>query len=320
MKILVTGGAGYIGSVIVKELLNSNHEVIVIDDLSKGHRAAVHPKAIFIQTGLKNLKDLDETFKQFRFDAVIHMAANSLVGESVQNPGKYFRNNVVNGINLLNIMLKNNCKKIVFSSSAAVYGEPKNVPIKEKDETRPTNPYGESKLMFEKVMKWYSKAYRLDYTSLRYFNAAGCDEHYGEDHSPETHLIPIIMQTALGQNKEIQVYGTDYPTKDGTCIRDYIHVSDLAKAHILALKKNGTYNLGCSAGYSVKEIIDSARKITGKDIPVKESQRRSGDPAVLVADSEKIKQDLGWKAEYKLRDIIKSAWLWHKKNPKGYEK
>lgn len=319
MKILVTGGAGYIGSVIVKKLID-NHEVVVLDDLSKGHKEAVHPKAVFIQSGLNNLKDLDETFKQFKFDAVIHMVAHSLVGESVKDPGKYFRNNVVNGMNLLNVMLKNGCKKIVFSSSAAVYGEPKRVPIKEDDETKPTNSYGESKLMFERIMEWYSKAYGLNYASLRYFNAAGCDEEYGEHHDPETHLIPIIMQAALGQRKELEIYGTDYPTKDGTCIRDYIHVLDLADAHILALEKNGIYNLGSEKGYSVKEIIETARKITEKEIPTKEIARRAGDPAVLVASSEKIKKELGWKTEYELKDIIKSAWLWHKKNPKGYEK
>lgn len=320
MKILVTGGAGYIGSVIVKRLVDNNHKVVVLDDLSKGHREAVHPKAVFIQAGLNNLKDLDETFKQFKFDAVIHMAAFSLVGESVQEPKEYFRNNVVNGINLLNTMLKNDCKKIVFSSSAAVYGEPKNTPIKEGDETKPTNPYGESKLMFEKIMEWYSKAYGLGYASLRYFNAAGCDEEYGEHHEPETHLIPIIMQAALGQRKEIEIYGTDYQTKDGTCIRDYIHVLDLADAHILALDKNGIYNLGSEKGCSVKEIIEMVRKITGKEVPTKKVSRRAGDPAVLVASSEKIRKELGWKAKYELKDIIKSAWLWHKKHPKGYRK
>jgi len=320
MKILVTGGAGYIGSVIVKKLIENEHEVVVLDNLSKGHKDAVHPKAIFIQSGLHNVKDLDETFKEFKFDAVIHMAANSLVGESVEKPKKYFRNNVVNGINLLNVMLKNDCKKIVFSSSAAVYGEPKKVPIKEGDETNPTNPYGESKLMFEKIMDWYSKAYGLNYTSLRYFNAAGCDEEYGEDHDPETHLIPLIIKTALGQRKEIEIYGTDYPTEDGTCIRDYIHVSDLADAHILALDKNGIYNLGSNKGYSVKQIIDTVKEITKKDIFVKEVEKRPGDPAVLVADSEKIKKELGWKAKYELKGIIKSAWIWHKKNPNGYKK
>ncbi|MBL7100360.1 MAG: UDP-glucose 4-epimerase GalE [Nanoarchaeota archaeon] len=318
MKILVTGGAGYIGSVIVKKLFNNKHEVIVLDDLSQGHAEAVHPKAVFVQLNLNNLKDLDETFKQFKFDAVIHMAAHSLVGESVEQPKKYFRNNVINGINLLNIMLKNNCKKIVFSSSAAVYGEPKRNPIKEEDETKPINPYGESKLMFEKIMAWYSKAYGLNYTSLRYFNAAGCDTDYGEHHDPETHLIPIVIKTALGQKKEIQVYGTDYPTEDGTCIRDYIHVSDLAEAHILALNKNGIYNMGENE-CSVKKIIEIARKITGEEIPVKEVDRRPGDPAVLIASSEKIKKEFGWEAKHDIKDIIKSAWQWHKKNPEGYK-
>lgn len=320
MKILVTGGAGYIGSVIVKKLVNEDHEVVVFDNLCKGYREAVHPKAVFIQSGLNNLKDLDETFKQFRFDAVVHMAAFIEAGESVQNPGKYFRNNVINGINLLNVMLKNDCKKIIFSSSAAVYGTPKKIPVKEDAETKPTNPYGESKLIIEKVLEWYNKAYSLDYTSLRYFNAAGADEDFGEAHVPETHLIPIVLQVALGQREELHIYGTDYPTKDGTCIRDYIHVSDLAKAHILALQKKGIYNLGCEKGYSVREIVDVAREITKKEIPVKESARRPGDPIALVASSEKIKKELGWKPEYELKDIIKSAWLWHKKHPNGYKK
>lgn len=319
MKILVTGGAGYIGSIIVKKLIEEGQEVVVLDDLSKGHLEAVHPKSTFIKISLNNLKDLDETFKRFKFDAVIHMAAFSLVGESVQYPESYFRNNVVNGINLLNVMLKNDCKKIVFSSTAAVYGEPKKVPVSEEAETNPTNPYGESKLMFENIMEWYKKAYGLKYTSLRYFNAAGCDEDYGEDHNPETHLIPVVMQTALGQKKEVEVYGTDYPTEDGTCIRDYIHILDLAKAHILALEKDGIYNLGSSKGYSVKEIIETAKEITQKEIPVKEVGRRSGDPAVIIASSEKIRKELGWKSEYELKDMIRSAWLWHKKNPKGYK-
>ena len=319
MKILITGGAGYIGSVIVKKLVNNNHEVIVLDDLSKGHEESINPKATFVKLSLNNLKDLDETFKQFKFDAVIHMAAHSLVGESVQNPEKYFKNNVINGINLLGLMLKNNCKKIVFSSSAAVYGNPKKTPIKEEDETKPTNPYGDSKLMFEKIMESYSKAYGLNYTSLRYFNAAGCEEDYGEDHNPETHLIPIIIKTVLGQRKEIQIYGTDYPTEDGTCVRDYVHVSDLAEAHILALNKNGIYNLGGEKGYSVKEIINLTEEITGEKIPVNNSERRLGDPAILIASSEKAEKELGWKPKHDINSIIKSAWIWHKKNPEGYK-
>lgn len=320
MKILVTGGAGYIGSIIVKKLINEGHKTIIFDNLSKGHIEAVHPKAVFIQSGLNNIKDLDETFKQFNFDAVIHMAGFIEAGESVQDPAKYFRNNVVNGLNLLNTMLKNDCKKIIFSSSAAVYGNPKEIPITEEAETKPTNPYGYSKLMFEMFLESYKKAYGLEYTSLRYFNAAGAEEDHGEDHNPETHLIPIILQVALGKKKEIEIYGTDYPTKDGTCIRDYIHVSDLAKAHILALSKNGIYNLGSEKGHSVKEVIDAVEEVTGKEIPTRESDRRQGDPVTLIASSEKIKKELGWKAEYNLKDIIKSAWIWHKKNPKGHKK
>lgn len=320
MKILVTGGAGYIGSAVVRKLIDEGHEVTVIDDLSKGHKEAVHPKAVFIKAGLSNLNELEKVFKQTKFDAVIHMAGYIEAGESVINPEKYFTNNVTNGINLLNAMIKHNCKKIVFSSSAGVYGNPEEVPITEDSETRPINPYGETKLIFERILKCYSKAYGLEYTSLRYFNAAGAEEYHGEDHDPETHLIPIILQAALGKRTEIKIYGTDYPTKDGTCIRDYIHVSDLAKAHVLALKNNGVYNLGSEKGYSVREIIEIAKKVTGKDITVKEDARRPGDPVALVASSEKIKRELGWKPEYSIRDIIKSAWAWHKKNPEGYKK
>lgn len=318
VSVLVTGGAGYIGSVIVKKLVSEGHKVVVLDDLSKGHSEAVHPKAILVKVNLNDLKELDKVFKKYKFDAVIHMAAFSEAGESVQNPRKYFLNNVVNGINLLNVMLDNGCKRIVFSSSAGVYGSPKTVPIVEDNETKPVNPYGESKLMFEKILEGYKKAYGLKYTILRYFNAAGADEEYGEDHNPESHLIPIILQVALGKRKEIEVFGTDYPTKDGTCIRDYVHVSDLAKAHILALKKEEVYNLGSEKGYSVREVINAAKEITGKEIVVRESGRRPGDPAVLIASSEKIKKELGWKAEYGLKDILKSAWQWHKKHPDGY--
>lgn len=319
MKILVTGGAGYIGSVIVKQLVKENHDVIVLDDLSKGHAEAVHPKAVLVRVNLNDLKELDKVFKKYKFDAVIHMAAFSEVGESVRNPKKYFANNVDNGISLLKVMLDNDCKKIVFSSSAAVYGSPKTVPIIEDAETRPTSPYGESKLMFERILEGHKKSHNLKYTSLRYFNAAGADEDYGEDHNPESHLIPIVLQVALGKRKEIEVYGTDYPTKDGTCVRDYVHVSDLAKAHILALKREGVYNLGSEKGYSVREVINAAKEITGKCVAVKESERRPGDPAMLIASSEKIREELGWKAEYRLKDIIRSAWQWRNKHPDGYK-
>jgi len=316
MKILVTGGAGYIGSVIVKKLIDNKHEVVVLDDLSQGHLEAIDKKAIFVKA---NLSEINNVFKKFKFDAVIHMAAHSLVGESMENPKKYFDNNVVNGINLLNVMLENNCKKIVFSSSASVYGEPSKVPIKEDFELKPSNFYGETKLIFEKILEWYKKAYGLKYTSLRYFNAAGAIKECGEDHKPETHLIPIILQVALGKRKEINIFGDDYKTKDGTCIRDYIHVSDLADAHILALEKDGIFNLGSEQGYSVKEIVEIARKVTGKEIKVKISDRRAGDPAVLVASSEKIKKELCWKAKFGIKDIIKSAWDWHSKNVDGYK-
>lgn len=318
MRILVTGGAGYIGSVIVKRLVSEGCDVVVFDNLSKGHKEAVHPKAVLVKADLSDSKELGKVFKKHKFDAVIHMAAFSEAGESVQNPAKYFDNNIVNGINLLNAMLKHDCKRIVFSSSAGVYGNPKKVPIVEDAETNPVNPYGKTKLMFEKILESYGKAYGLKYTSLRYFNAAGADDDYGEDHKPESHLMPIILQVALGKRKLVEVYGTDYPTKDGTCIRDYVHVSDLARAHVLALKKEGIYNLGSEKGYSVREIINAAEEIIGKKILVKESGRRPGDPAVLVASSEKIKRELGWKAEHDIKDILKSAWQWHKKHPDGY--
>jgi len=320
MKVLVTGGAGYIGSVIVKKLVSKGHKVIVFDNLCKGHKDAVHPKAVLVEADLGDVKRLDSTFKRYKPDAVIHMAAFSEVGESVKNPDKYFKNNITNSIYLLRVMVRYGCKKIVFSSSAGVYGNPQRVPIKEDDETKPVNPYGETKIMFEKILEDYKKEYGLKFTALRYFNAAGADDEYGEDHRPESHLIPIILQVALGKRENIEVYGTDYPTKDGTCVRDYVHVSDLANAHILALKKEGIYNLGSEKGYSVKEVIEMAKKVTGKNITVKESARRSGDPAVLVASSAKIKKDLGWKAEYGLKEIIKSAWDWHCKNPAGYKK
>jgi len=320
VSVLVTGGAGYIGSVIVKQLVTEGCKVVVLDNLCKGHVEAVHPKAILVKINLSDLEEVDKVFKKYKFDAVIHMAAFSEVGESVQNPEKYFVNNVNNGVSLLKMMLDNGCKKIVFSSSAAVYGNPKTVPIIEDAETKPTSPYGETKLMFERILEEHKKSHNLKYTSLRYFNAAGADEDYGEDHKSESHLIPIILQVALGKRKEIEIFGTDYPTKDGSCIRDYVHVSDLAKAHILALKKEGVYNLGSEKGYSVREVISIAKEITGKNIAVKESSRRPGDPAVLVASSEKIRKELGWKAEYDLKSIIQSAWQWRKKHPDGYKK
>ncbi len=328
MQVLITGGAGYIGSHTVKELTRKGFETVVYDNLRKGHREAV-PGGEFIHGDLADLDTLKETFNKYQIDSVIHFAADSEVGESVKNPAKYFQNNVANGLNLLKVILENKVRKIVFSSTAAVYGEPECTPIVETDKTVPTNPYGQSKLMFEQILKYYDLAYGLKYISLRYFNAAGADADgiIGEDHNPETHLIPLVLQTALGLRKEVEIFGADYDTPDGTCLRDYIHVTDLAKAHILALKaltggsQSKTYNMGNGNGYSVKEIIDAARKITGEKIKSRISKRREGDPSRLVASSEKIRKELGWEPEYeKLETIIKTAWNWHKNHTEGFSK
>ncbi|MGB9857210.1 MAG: UDP-glucose 4-epimerase GalE [Dictyoglomaceae bacterium] len=327
MKILVTGGAGYIGSHVVKDLIKKGYEVIVIDNLEKGHKSAVKSQH-FYQIDLKNKEKLDELFKSFKIKGILHFAASSLVGESMINPGKYYENNILGGLNLLECMIKNNVDIFIFSSTAAVYGEPKIIPIPEDHPTVPTNVYGSSKLMFEEILKWYSRIFGIRYISLRYFNAAGCDieGELGEDHRPETHLIPLVLKTALGQREYVEIYGIDYPTPDGTCIRDYIHISDLSSAHILALealllgKDSEVYNLGNSKGFSVREVIKTAEKVVGKKIPVKEGPKRPGDPAVLIASSEKIKRDLGWDPKYTdLEDIIESAWKWFKKHPNGYE-
>lgn len=316
MRILVTGGAGYIGSVVVEELLHDDHEVTVYDNLSKGHRQAVAPGAEFVQGELLDRDRLKSALRQREIEAVIHMAADSLVGESVQQPSKYYQNNVVSGLCLLDAMRETEVRRIVFSSTAAVYGEPSRQPIEETDPTGPTNPYGETKLTFERALNWYSEAYSLRYASLRYFNAAGATALCGERHDPETHLIPLVLEVAAGKRPDVQIYGDDYPTPDGTCVRDYIHVVDLARAHILALNildnRSAIYNLGCGgSGSSVKEVIDIAREVTGKDIPVKVGPRRPGDPAVLVASSEKIKKELGWSPQFQdLKLIIESAWSW----------
>jgi len=328
MEILVAGGAGYIGSHTVAELLEMGHKVITFDSLQKGHKEAVLGGE-FIEGNLLNQEDIEKVFKKNTIDAVIHFAADSLVGESMEKPDKYFRNNDIGGMNLLSAMIKYNTKKIIFSSTAATYGEPEKVPIEENNATIPTNPYGESKLIFEKILKWHDTAYGIKYASLRYFNAAGAHKSgkIGEDHNPESHLIPIVLQSALGKRDCVSIFGDDYPTEDGTCVRDYIHVTDLAMAHILALKKletNGEsaiYNLGNGKGFSVKQIIDVARKVTGKDIKTKIVGRRAGDPAVLIASSDKIKKQLNWNPQYAdIAKIIESAWVWHKNHPDGYKK
>jgi len=316
MKVLVTGGAGYIGSVVSEQLVNDGHEVVVYDNLSKGHRDAVVDGAHFVERDLLDANKLRETLNDNRIEAVVHMAALSLVGESVEQPAKYYQNNVVAGLVLLDAMRESGVKRIVFSSTAATYGEPESQPIFEAAPASPTNPYGETKLAFEKAMHWYERAYGIRYASLRYFNAAGASEKCGEDHDPETHIIPITLQVAAGKRTHVEIYGDDYPTDDGTCIRDYIHVIDLARAHILALdvlgERSAIYNLGCGGdGYSVRDVIDTARRVTGKEIPVRMGPRRPGDPAVLIASSDKIKSELGWQPQFQdLGLIIESAWRW----------
>lgn len=327
MKVLVLGGAGYIGSHTVKALCEENIDVVVADNLVTGHIEAVDSRAKFYKGDIRDINFLDDLFSKEKIDAVIHFAAYSLVGESVTDPLKYYDNNLCGTKVLLESMVKNNVDKIVFSSTAATYGEPENIPILESDRTEPTNPYGETKLSMEKMFKWTANAHGLRFVSLRYFNACGADESgkIGEAHNPETHLIPIILQVSNGQREFVSIFGNDYPTKDGTCIRDYIHVTDLAQAHILAVKylMNGgnsdIFNLGNGVGFSVREVIETARKVTGHPIPVKDVERRAGDPAQLIASSEKAKKVLGWKPEHdSLEEIIASAWNWHKNHPNGY--
>lgn len=326
MAVLVTGGAGYIGSHAVAALAERGEDIVVVDNLQQGHREALLGGKLYVGD-LRDAEFMDTVFKENNIDAVIHFAANSLVGESMKDPGKYYHNNVYGTLCLLEKMIEHDVRKIVFSSTAATYGEPENVPIDEFDRTLPTNAYGETKLAMEKMMKWYDVAHGLKFVSLRYFNAAGAHEsgRIGEDHSPETHLIPIVLQAALGQRPHISVFGDDYETPDGTCIRDYIHVSDLADAHVLAVDRLRTgadsaiYNLGNGQGFSVKEVIDIARTVTEREITAVIEPRRAGDPATLVASSDRAREDLGWNPKRnKLEDIIRSAWRWHEANPQGY--
>jgi len=327
MNILVTGAAGYIGSVVTEELIKEGHSVVALDNLGQGHRQAVEPKAVFVQADLVDSEVLDDLFRRYQIEVVMHLAAESLVEHSMTDPGRYFRNNVIYGVNLLDIMLKYGARKLVFSSSAAVYGQPEKIPIEETDQTIPVNPYGESKLIFERILHWYSHAYGLRFISLRYFNAAGATERLGESHDPETHLIPNVLKVALGQQEYIPIFGMDYPTNDGSCIRDYLHVLDIAKAHILALNyldksgANKVYNLGCSEGYSVIEVVETARQVTGAKIPTLIHSRRQGDPAVLIASSKLVKSELGWQPMHShLETIIESDWQWQKNHPYGYKK
>ena len=322
MKVLVTGGAGYIGSVTTELLLNKGHEVVVFDSLERGHRSAIDDRAAFKQGNLRDREAICTVMQQTKPDAVMHFAAYALVGESMEDPGMYYRNNVIGGINLADAMQKADVGKIVFSSTCATYGQPDRVPITEDTLQRPENPYGESKLAFEKALRWYQAIHGIQSVFLRYFNACGATEKFGEDHVPETHLIPLILQVALGQREHISIFGDDYETPDGTCLRDYIHIVDLAQAHILALTgdHSGPFNLGTGTGYSVKEVIDVAREITGHEIPAVNAPRRPGDPPRLVAGNEKAKTILGWNPELDdLRKIIESAWQWHQQHPNGYE-
>ncbi|MCY1004266.1 UDP-glucose 4-epimerase GalE [Nannocystis pusilla] len=324
MRVLVTGGAGYIGSVVVEELLAAGHEVAVIDNLSKGHADAVPAGVELVRADLRDADLVRRLLRHARVEAVVHMAADSLVGESVQSPAKYYDNNVVAGLGLLGAMVAVGVHRLVFSSTAAVYGEPEAQPIDETAPTRPTNPYGETKLALERALAWYERAYGLRSASLRYFNAAGASARCGESHDPETHLIPLVLQVALGRAPYVTLYGDDYPTPDGTCVRDYIHVVDLARAHVLALsgldRGSCIYNLGCGgSGYSVRQVIDTARAVTGAAIPVRMGTRRAGDPAVLVASFARIQHDLGWEPRLgALATIVESAWTWLRAHPNGY--
>jgi UDP-glucose 4-epimerase len=321
VKVFVTGGAGYIGSVCVEELLNAGHQVTVYDNLTEGHRSAVDERAKFVLARDGAQCNLAESLREAKPDAVVHFAASALVGESMTNPSKYFRNNVCRGLDLLDATIAAGVKKFVFSSTCATYGPPEWVPMTEDLPQRPINPYGESKLMFERMLHWYREIHGLEFVAFRYFNAAGASKKFGEHHRIETHLIPNVLRVSLGQARDCQIFGTDYPTPDGTCIRDYIHIIDLAQAHILALPpgRQGFYNLGNGDGYSVRQVIKMCEKITGSAIPTVEKPRRPGDPPKLVAGAGKAAKELGWKPKYPgLEEIVSHAWAWHKAHPNGY--
>ena len=325
MNVLVTGAAGYIGSIVTEQLVQWGHTVVAVDNLQQGHRQAVPAEASFVPLDLCDPVGLEATFEGAKLDAVMHFAADALVGESMVNPARYYRNNVVCGLNLLNAMVKHRVSRLVFSSSCAVYGEPRQVPVSEGHPLEPVNPYGECKYVFERTLRWYAHAYGLTSVCLRYFNAAGASERFGEDHSPETHLIPNVLRVALGRLPQVSVFGTDYPTPDGSCIRDYVHVLDIAAAHRLALgylhgsTECRAFNLGSGHGYSVLQVIDVARRITGAAVPTLVARRREGDPAVLVATSSLAEKELGWRPQYpELDGMIDSAWRWAVAHPGGY--
>jgi UDP-glucose 4-epimerase len=323
MKILVTGGAGYIGSIVVEELVAKGESVVVFDDLSQGHREAVHPEAEFVQGDLADRGQIDAVLSQHRPDAVMHFASRTLVGESMQQPFLYLGHNLTNGVNLFASMVAHGVRRLILSSTANLFDQPQRMPIDESERIIPGSPYGESKYILERILYWLDRIHGLRFASLRYFNAAGASELRGEDHNPELHLIPIVIQVAMGKREKALIFGADYPTRDGTCVRDYVHVIDLAQAHILALGAldNGSwvYNLGNSEGFTVKEVIDAVRSVTGREIPAEIGPRRPGDPAELVASSEKIRKELGWKPRFpRVHQIIESAWAWHRANPNGY--
>ena len=324
MKILVTGGAGYIGSVAVEQLIKAGESVVVFDNLYQGHRGAVHPDAVFVEGDLADRAAVDAAFKAHKPDAVMHFASHTLVGESMQKPFLYLEDNITNALNLLHCTLEHGVRRFILSSTANLFDDPERMPIDEKERIVPGSPYGESKFMIERLLHWFDQIYGLRYAALRYFNAAGASETRGDDHDPEYHLIPIVLEVAQGKREKVIIFGDDYPTPDGSCVRDYIHVIDLAQAHILALhaldEGSRVYNLGNGKGFSVKEVIETARDVTGHPIPADVGARRAGDPATLVASSDKIRQELGWQPQYSnLRDIIESAWAWHQAHPNGYD-
>lgn len=323
MKILVTGGAGYIGSIVVEQLVAAGESVVVFDNLYQGHREAVHPDAVFVEGDLCDRAAIDAVMAEHRPDGIMHFASHTLVGESMQKPFLYVGDNVTNGLNLLQSAVEHGVRRFILSSTANLFDQPERIPIAETERIVPGSPYGESKYILERVLHWMDRVYGFRYAALRYFNACGASAERGEDHHPEMHLIPIVLQVALGQREKVTIFGDDYPTPDGTCVRDYIHVLDLAQGHILALRAldrgSRAYNLGNGQGFSVKQVIDTAREVTGKEIPVEIGPRRAGDPAVLVASSETLRRELGWEPRYpSLHQIIESAWRWHAAHPKGY--
>jgi len=324
MNVLVTGGAGYVGSGVCEALQQAGHKVVVFDSLVQGHKEAVLPGAALVIGDLADQRALKDAMTRYAIDAVMHMAAETVVAYSVSDPSRYFHNNVLGGINLLEAMRAQGVKRIVFSSSAAVYGEPARTPIKEEDTKDPVNSYGETKLIFEQTLRWYGRAYGIQHVSMRYFNVAGASERLGEDHRPETHLIPNVLKAALDPAVRLQIFGSDYPTKDGSCVRDYVHVKDIAQAHELALvaldRLSGeAFNLGSGVGYSNLEVVAAARRVTGKAIPVEMQPRRAGDPAVLLTSNEKAAGELHWKPAHSgIDEIISSAWQWFSRHPKGY--